>query len=100
MADKLRVEHDGVYYKDGFKTKYIPYDKISRTFERIHEVNGKLCCGSTTFQYFRLVFVDADGKEFADYVTENESEITNALEKIHETAPNIAIGFIDKQASL
>lgn len=92
MADKVRVDSEGVHIKTGFKYKCYPFDRISRAFIRIHEVDGKLCCGSTVFQYFRLVLVDENGKEFADAVSENEKEFDEVLEEIRAVAPQIAIG--------
>lgn len=93
--DKLRVGNLGVYFRSGFKIRFIPYGEIERAFIRIHEVNGKLCCGSSVFQYFRMVFV-RDGKEYADVISENEEEMDKALALIHERAPEISIGFEPK----
>lgn len=90
--DKLRVGKKGIYFPSGFSTKFIPYDYIENTFIRIHEVNGKLCCGSTKFQYFRIVFVH-DGKEFADYISEQEGLMDEALKEISKNAPTIKVGF-------
>lgn len=90
--DKVRVGKLGVYYKDGFKTRFFSYDAVERAFIRIHEVNGRMCCGNTVFQYFRLVLVH-DGKEYADTISEDEKAMDAALARIHELAPNIAIGF-------
>ena len=95
LFDKLRVGKLGVYFTEGLKTKYIPYDYLERAFIRIKEVNGKLCCGSTVFQYFHLVFVHG-GKEFADYISEDEKAMDSALASIHELAPDVAIGFVGK----
>lgn len=96
VFDKLRVGKLGVYYKSGFKTRLIPYGEMDRVFIRIHEVNGKLCCGSSVFQYFRVVFVK-DGKEFADVISENESAMDDALAAIHKAAPDLAIGVAEKE---
>lgn len=93
--DKVRVGKLGVYYKDGFKTRFFPYDAVERAFIRIHEVNGKMCCGSTVFQYFRLVLVHG-GKEYADVISENEKAMDAALARIHAFAPDIPIGVADK----
>ena len=90
--DKLRVGKKGVYFPYHFGTRYLPYEYIENAFIRIHEVNGKLCCGSTVFQYFRLVFVH-DGKETDDYISENEEAMTTALKAISSNAPEISIGF-------
>lgn len=93
VFDKLRVGKLGVYYKEGFKTKFIPYAYIDRAFIRIQEVRGRMCCGETTFAYYRLVFVHS-GKEFADIISEQEETMDQALACIHEAAPAVAIGFV------
>lgn len=89
--DKVKVGELGVYYRDGLKMKYIPYDYMDRVFIRVQEVNGKLCCGKATFAYFRLVFVH-DDKEFADIISEDEKAMDDALALIAVKAPNTAIG--------
>ncbi len=90
--EKLKVGTLGVYFRDGLKMRCIPYSDMDKVFIRIHEVNGKLCCGSTVFQYFRMVFV-RDGKEFADYICENEQAMDAALEEIGIRAPALQVGF-------
>lgn len=90
--DKVRVGKLGVYYREGFRNKYLSYKDFDRVFIRINEVNGKLCCGKSTFQYFRLVFVRG-GKEFADIISENEKAMDDALARIGQLCPNVAIGF-------
>ena len=79
--DKVRVGDTGVFFPYNLSIKYIPYKYIDRVFIRINEVNGKLCCGKATFQYFRLVFV-RDGKEFIDVISENEKAMDDALAAI------------------
>lgn len=93
VFEGLRVGRHGVYFRNGFRLKFIPYDYMERVFIRIHEVNGKLCCGNTVFQYFRLVFVH-DGKEFADVISENSRSMDDALALIAENAPDVAIGVV------
>lgn len=94
VFDKVRVGKLGVYFKDGLKTRYIPYDYMERVFIRIHEINGRLCCGTSVFSYFRLVFVHG-GEEFADIISEDEKAMDEALAYIHECAPAVSIG-VDK----
>ena len=94
--DKVRVGELGVYFRDGFKTRYLAYDLIERVFIRIQEVNGKLCCGNTVLQYFRLVFV-RDGKEFVDIISENEKALDEALALIAVKAPGVKIGVEEKE---
>ena len=90
--NKVRVGSLGVYFKEGLKTRYIPYDYLERVFIRIQEVNGRLCCGSTTFAYYRLVFVHA-GKEIADLISEDEAAMDEALALIAQRAPGVKIGI-------
>ena len=91
--DKVKVGKLGVYFKEGFHTKYLSYQDFDRVFIRINEVNGKLCCGKSTFQYFRLVFV-RDGKEFTDVISEDEKAMDGALARIKELCPEMATGFV------
>ena len=91
--DKVKVGKLGVYFKEGFHTKYLSYQDFDRVFIRINEVNGKLCCGKSTFQYFRLVFV-RDGKEFTDVISEDEKAMDDALVRIKELCPEMATGFV------
>ena len=90
--DKVRVGDLGVYFRDGLKTRYIPYDYLERVFIRIQEVRGKMCCGQTIFAYYRLVFVH-EGKEYADVISESEKAMDEALALIAQKAPDLAIGF-------
>lgn len=91
--DKLRVGKLGVYFKDGFKTRYLSYQDFDRVFIRIHEVDGKMCCGKAVFHYFRLVFVRG-GREFADVISEEEKAMDDALARIAARCPGMATGFV------
>ena len=95
LFDKLKVGKLGVYYRDTLKLKFIPYDFIQRAFIRIHEVNGRMCCGNTKFQYFTMIFIH-DGKEYGNVISEKEPLMDDALALIHEMAPAIAIGVEEK----
>ena len=90
--EKTRVGRLGVYFPSGFGVRHIPYSYIDQAFIRIHEVDGKLCCGTATFYYYRIVFVHG-GKEFADVMSENEKLMDEALAAIAEAAPQIRIGI-------
>ena len=94
--DKLKVGKLGVYFRDGLRTRFLAYGDFERAFIRIHEVNGKLCCGKAVFQYFRMVFV-RDGKEFADVIGEDEKAMDAALARIAELSPATLIGFPKKE---
>lgn len=82
----------GVYYRDGFKTKFVPYSSMERAFIRVQEVNGRLCCGSAVFTYFRLILV-VNGKEWGDIMSEDEQAMDDALAAIAQRSPDTAIGF-------
>ena len=91
--DKVLVGVQGVYYRDGFKLKFVPYDALERAFIRIQEVNGKLCCGKATFAYYRLILV-VGGKEWGDIISEDEKAMDDALAAIAARSPSTAIGFV------
>ena len=91
--DKALVGALGVYYRDGFKIKYVPYSSLERAFIRVQEVNGKLCCGKAVFAYFRLILV-VNGKEWGDIMSEDEKAMDDALAEIAQRSPATAIGFV------
>ena len=91
----MRVGKLGVYYRSGLKTVFLAYPTLERAFIRIQEVNGRMCCGSTTFAYYRLVLIRG-GKEYAEVMSESESAMDAALAAIHENAPELPIGVADQ----
>lgn len=95
VFDKVRAGRLGVYYRDGLRLRYIAYAQMERVFIRIQEVTGRMCCGSTVFAYFRLVFV-VNGREYAEVISESESAMDGALAYIHEQAPEIPTGVAEK----
>ena len=96
VFERLRVGRQGVYFRDGLKTRFIPYDYIDRAFIRVQETRGRMCCGKANFNYFRVVFVH-DGKEFADYISEKEALMDDALAAIG--ARGVTTGFVKSEAS-
>ena len=95
VFEKLRVGEKGVYFRDGLRTRYIPYDYIDRAFIRVQETRSRMCCGQANFNYFRIVFVHG-GKEFADYLSEKEKEMDDALAAI--AAHGVPTGFVKEDA--
>ena len=93
---KLRVGDLGVYFRDGLKTRFIPYNYIDRAFIRVQETRSRMCCGQANFNYYRVVFVH-DGKEFADYLSEKEKETDDALAAI--AAHGVTTGFMKPQTA-
>ncbi len=90
--DRLRVGALAVYYREGFRIKAIPYARMERAFIRVQQVRGRMCCGETTFFYYRMVFL-VDGREIADNMSEDEKAMDAALARIHERAPELPVGF-------
>lgn len=93
VFDKALVGALGVYYRDGFRIKYVPYSALERAFIRIQEVNGRMCCGRAVFAYYRLVLV-VGGKEWGDIMSEDEKAMDEALAEIAQRSPATAIGFV------
>lgn len=89
--DKLWVGKQAVYYRDGLRTRCIPYASMERAFIRVQEVRGRMCCGQATFAYFRMVFV-VKGKEISEILSEDEKAMDAALAAIHEAAPELPVG--------
>lgn len=87
----LRVGKLGVYYREGFKTRYFAYEELERAFLRVQEVRGRMCCAQAFFAYFRMVLV-AGGKEYDYAMSENEKLMDDALAAIAANAPALPIG--------
>ena len=91
VFEKTHIGDLGVFFPIGFSMKFLSYDELDQAFVRIHEVNGKLCCGKATFYYYRLVLV-ANGREYTDIMSENEELVDKALATIARKAPTVKIG--------
>ena len=96
VFEKLRVGELGVYFRDGLKIRYIPYNEMDRAFIRVQETRSRMCCGQANFNYFRVVFVH-DGKEVANYMSEKEKETDAALAAIG--SHGVPTGFIRGEAT-
>ena len=95
VFEKLRVGALGVYFRDGLRIRYIPYDYMDRAFIRVQETRSRMCCGQANFNYFRVVFVH-DGAEFLNYMSENEKAMDDALAAIG--AHGVPTGFVRPEA--
>ena len=91
VFEKTHIGSLGVFYSSGFSIKFISFEELDQAFIRIHEVDGKLCCGKATFYYYRLVLV-VNGKEITDIMSENEDILDQALAAIARKAPDVKIG--------
>ena len=89
--DRVLVGTLGVYFRDGFKTKYVPYSLLEHAFIRVQEVNGRMCCGKAVFHYFRLILV-CGGREWGNIISEDEKAMDDALALIAKRSPATRIG--------
>jgi len=94
VFERLRVGELGVFFRDGLKTRFIPYSEMERAFIRVQETRSRMCCGQANFNYFRVVFVH-DGKEFVDYMSEKETLMDEALAAI--AAHGVPTGFVKQE---
>lgn len=91
IFDKIRVGKKGVYFREGFHTRFLAYDELERVFIRVNQVNARCCCGNTKYDYYRLVFV-RNGKEIGEILSEKEKEMDAALACIAQNAPALPVG--------
>ena len=91
VFEKTHIGNLGVFFPSGFGIKFISYDELEQAFIRIHEVDGKLCCGKATFYYYRLVLV-ANGREYIDIISEYEALMDQALAAVARKSPDTKIG--------
>ncbi len=78
------------YYRDLGVKYYVPYNYIERAFIRISETKPD---DSPAIYYYRLILVHA-GKEFANLIFNKEKEADDALAKLSECAPDMAVGYV------
>ena len=97
--EALRVGKLGVYYREGFKTRFFAFEELERAFLRVQEVRGRMCCGQAFFAYFRMVLV-AGGKEYDYAMSEKEQLMRDALAAIAANAPALPIGVPAKEYGL
>ena len=78
------------YYRDLGVKYYVPYDYIERAFIRISETHPD---DSPAIYYYRLILVHG-GKEFANLIFNEEKDADDALARLSECAPDMAVGYI------
>lgn len=78
------------YYRDLGVKYYVPYESIERAFIRISETQPD---DSPPIYYYRLILVRGE-KEFANLIFNKEKEADEALAKLSERAPGMAVGFV------
>ena len=78
------------YYRDLGVKYYVPYESIERSFIRISETQPD---DSPPIYYYRLILVRGE-KEFANLIFNKEEEADEALAKLSERAPDMAVGYV------
>ena len=61
----VRAGETVLFFRNRFRTYYIPYSEIERCFRRIYEVPMKMCCGDGELEIEHLILC-VSGKEIAD----------------------------------
>lgn len=78
------------YYRDLGVRYYVPYDYIERAFIRISECQPD---DSPAYYYYRLILVHGE-KEFANLIFNKEKEADDALARLKERSPDMAVGYV------
>ena len=78
------------YYRDLGVKYYVPYDYIERAFIRISETQPD---DSPAYYYYRLILVHGE-EEFANLIFNKEQDADDALSRLSECAPNMAVGYV------
>lgn len=78
------------YYRDLGRKYYVPYEYIERAFIRISETQPD---DSPPIYYYRLILVHEE-KEFANLIFNKEKEADDALARLREVAPDMAVGYV------
>ena len=87
---RVRFGKLSFYYRDLGRKYAVPYDYIERAFIRISETQPD---DSPPIYYYRLILVHG-GKEFANLIFNKEQEADDALAKLSECAPQMAVGYV------
>ena len=90
--DKLRIGSTGVFFPGGLKTHYIPYSCFDRSYVKVHDTKARMCCATTGFEYFRIVFMNGDSC-IGDYLSEDKAAMKAALDCLRTAAPGIKVGI-------
>lgn len=79
------------YYRDLGVKYYVPYDYIERAFIRISETQPD---DSPPIYYYRLILMHGE-KEFANLIFNKEKDADDALARLSELAPEMAVGYVE-----
>ena len=87
---RVRFGKLAFYYRDLGVHHHVPYDHIERAFVRISECQPD---DSPAYYYSRLILVHGD-KEFANLIFNEEKDADDALARLSELCPGMAVGYV------
>lgn len=88
---KLRLGAQVLFFRNGLKTYYIPYQDIKRCFRRVMMIPAKLCCGKGELPVENLVVCDAQ-KEVAQIQLPGTNAARILMEELKRLIPDAEFG--------
>lgn len=88
---KIRVENNELRFSRRVKSYVVPCGDIIWAYRRKEESNGKLCCGTATFETNSVVVLTKMEKRYQFEMTEDEAKA--CLKFLKECNKNLIIGF-------
>lgn len=91
----ISVGREAVYYKELLKRKAVRLSDIDHIFTRVREIKTHTCCGKLDLFTYGLV-LNKDGRELAEFKSENEEDVKEATEEILRQNSGIKSGYLKK----
>lgn len=91
----LRIGQRRLYFKNGLRTYYIPYEDVGRLFRRVVSVPARLCCGKGELAMENLVICAGDGRELAQAPLPDARAARLVMEQLQDLTPHAAFGRPD-----
>ncbi len=89
---KVTLGETCIYVKKVTKQLYLPYSDIVWVFRRVEQVNGRLCCGNTTYEIQHLIMVSKDREQF-DVLFESKELVEKAIDFIKKQNPEVDTAY-------
>lgn len=89
--ENVRLGDTFLFLNHMLYTEYLPYAAITRAFRRIEEVNGRLCCGNTSYEIHEVAIEAAARSAVLRFQT-REAAVA-CLEKIAAKSEQAEIGY-------
>ncbi len=91
----LRIGGRRLFFRNGLRTYYIPYEHVGRLFRRVVSVPARLCCGRGELAMENLVICAKDGRELAQVPLPDARAARLVMEQLQTMAPQAAFGRPD-----